>query len=446
MNILLGVHQFFPKYKTGTEVLTLELARGLKARGHEVNILSGSPETELKRAEKCWLSQEEYAGFPVYRMYYRVSKIGDYIYHHLSAPDRIVLIKRLIQNLNPNVIHFNHLMGFSGQVIPEIKKMGIPVFFTPTDFWTMCPATTLLRPNEGKVCKNNLDPINCISCITGVTGLISKIMLKISLIPMVRRIGKMKSLQALNVRLGNMVKYLNEADGIFPATKFLADLLIRSGVDNRRIRIIPYGIDIGPLPEKKPKKKLFSKKNPLIVGFIGSLSKAKGLHVLIEALSLLGDQSPWVKLYIYSKIDNSNRYYRKLQEKAQLVKSKVLFKGTFPHEEIGKILKGLDVLVVPSLWYESSPLVLLSALRAGTPVLVSRLEGMTELIEEGKNGFSFEAGDADGLSRIIKMILEDSNFLLDVERRGARNERTSSVYAQEMEQEYFKGLETYRER
>jgi len=61
----------------------------------------------------------------------------------------------------------------------------------------------------------------------------------------------------------------------------------------------------------------------------------------------------------------------------------------------------MHALVVPSTWYESTPLVLCSALAAGTFALVSRLGGMTEVIVEGENGFSFAAEDAGDVSRPV---------------------------------------------
>jgi glycosyltransferase involved in cell wall biosynthesis len=75
----------------------------------------------------------------------------------------------------------------------------------------------------------------------------------------------------------------------------------------------------------------------------------------------------------------------------------VQFMGTFPKESMASVLQDIDVLVIPSRWYENSPLVLLNALATHTPVLVANVSGMTEFIDEGVNGRVFERGSVNDL-------------------------------------------------
>jgi glycosyltransferase involved in cell wall biosynthesis len=115
----------------------------------------------------------------------------------------------------------------------------------------------------------------------------------------------------------------------------------------------------------------------------------------------------------------------------------VKFKGTFPHEQIGAILRGAHLCVVPSIWYESAPLVLCSALAAGTPVMVSDLGGLTEVVQQGVNGFSFECGAPASLAKLIGTLLDDASwFRKRAEPTG--NYRTPDVYAADIQAEYRK--------
>jgi len=370
-------------------------------------------------------------------MHYITNNLRDRISHHLSAPDRIDLVKSLVSKLTPDIVHFNHIMGFSAQIIPQIHRMKIPVTFTPTDFWTVCPLTTLFRPRDKIICENNLDPGNCLSCMKPIPRWASRIALMVGELPFKNRYVKIDSIDALRRRLKTIVQSVNEADRIFPATRFLAKILINSGVEAIRVKVIPYGIDIGYLPPQIQIPMCFSETIPLRIGFIGTLSEVKGPHVILNALSLLGEKIRMVTLDIYGKINQSDPYYQGIQKKAEVFNSKVNFNGTFPHEKIGEVLRSLHLIVVPSLWYESAPLVLCSTLKAGTPVLVSRLEGMTELIDEGENGFSFHIGDAHELKKIIVRILENPGILIEIQRNMKTRERSTSTYTNEIENEYF---------
>ncbi len=78
---------------------------------------------------------------------------------------------------------------------------------------------------------------------------------------------------------------------------------------------------------------------------------------------------------------------------------------------IGEVFSKLDVLVVPSIWYENTPLVIYSAHATGTPVIATNLGGMSEVVHHGVNGLLFEKGDSTGLKKLLEMIIEDRTLL-----------------------------------
>jgi len=114
--------------------------------------------------------------------------------------------------------------------------------------------------------------------------------------------------------------------------------------------------------------------------------------------------------------------------------------GTFPHEEIGIVLRNLHLVVVPSVWYECAPLVLCSALAAGIPVLVSNLGGMTEIIQEGINGFSFAARDSNELAILIAKLLDAPDWFREMSNHSNNKVRTPDDYANDIEAEYLRVL------
>ena len=70
-------------------------------------------------------------------------------------------------------------------------------------------------------------------------------------------------------------------------------------------------------------------------------------------------------------------------------------------------LSEFDVLVIPSRWYENSPLVLLYALATRTPVIVTDVKGMSEFVKDGLNGYTFKKNSVEHLTTIMQKIVDD---------------------------------------
>jgi glycosyltransferase involved in cell wall biosynthesis len=168
-----------------------------------------------------------------------------------------------------------------------------------------------------------------------------------------------------------------------------------------------------------------------LFGFIGQIARHKGTDILVDALRRLGKGR--AKLRIYGPSDQDPVYMDRLRSAAEGLA--VEFAGTFPKEQMAQVLSEIDVLVIPSRWYENSPLVLLNALATHTPVIVSDVAGMTEFIEEGKNGFSFERGDSGALAELMRRFTSDRWLAAEMARRTSF-ERTIEVMSRDTIQVY----------
>jgi glycosyltransferase involved in cell wall biosynthesis len=234
-----------------------------------------------------------------------------------------------------------------------------------------------------------------------------------------------------------MASLVNCANRVFVSTGFLADILIRHGVSASRVRVVPYGVELGKLPDKVSLPLQFSSEYPLRLGFIGSLVELKGPHIILEALRRLGEKSRLICFDCYGPTEPAEPYVWFLREQARRVQGTVRFEGTFEHKEIGRVLRTLHLLVIPSLWYESAPLVLCSALSAGVPVLVSALGGLTEAVSEGASGLAFPAGDAAALAERIAALLENPALLRRLHQGAEGHPRTIQEYVNDIEAEYL---------
>jgi len=141
--------------------------------------------------------------------------------------------------------------------------------------------------------------------------------------------------------------------------------------------------------------------------FAGRLSEEKGLRTLLEAWRNIPD--------IPLKIAGDGPLRPFLENRLSTLRQ-VEYLGRREHRHILELLRQARFLVFPSEWYEGLPMVIVEALACGTPVIASALGSMTELIQDGTNGYSFEPGNPDSLAGCIRLLLANGRDL----RKAAR--------------------------
>ena len=420
----------------GTEVLTLGTAKGLSLRGHTVEVVTGHHEYDLSHKHAPWMTTDQYEDITVHRLHFGLSKWKANRYLAIHEPERISLIKTLVNHFKPDIVHFNHVIGFTSEIIPVIRGMNIPVLFTPTDFWTICPRFTMYNAYTKGICTNNGDPVNCLQCLKPMPRPLTELLYRISQSSLRKIHWKIDSINLLTDRTKTIMDHINQSDGMFLSTQFLKDVLVKHGANGALINVIPYGVTMGTLPDPLPIPKTFSNKEPLRLGYIGTLSDYKSPHTIVSAISYLGEKAQNVSVSLYGSFIKNDPYPNTLLKMIDKQAPVVQLKGTFPNEHIGDILQGFHALIIPSVWYESSPLVLISALNAGLPVIVSSLGGLTEILEGGKYGLAYPPGDSKALSRIILNILENPDTLKKLRKNLSGFNRTVADYVNDIEKHY----------
>jgi len=110
---------------------------------------------------------------------------------------------------------------------------------------------------------------------------------------------------------------------------------------------------------------------------------------------------------------------------------RISFPGPFSRDELGDVLADLDVLVVPSRWYENAPGVIFEAFAAGMPVICTDLGGMSEFVTPGETGLLFALDDAEDLAGQLRVLIEDRIFFGRL-RAGIGPVKTVGEYAGEL--------------
>lgn len=440
MKVLLTVHQFFPEFSAGTEVLTLSVARELKGRGHEVRIFTGFPATEALTDQERF-DQYHYDGLLVDRFRHAYVPMGDQTSkieigydNHLAAD----FFQQLLKEFQPDVVHFFHLNRLGTGLIEKAVMAGVPAYYTPTDFWSICPTGQLLRcggqtcagpsPDAGNCAVHfaaNLLPGRIATLVSAIPDSISDSLVRLARSPRIPTVSFVGEVRALDKRLDRNIRRLNLLQAVIAPNRMIESLLLRNGVRSEIMVRSSYGINLAQ-PVVVRERTLNDR--PLVLGFIGTLASHKGCHVLLEALQQFSSRE--VHLKIYGKQTEFPEYVAKLHRLSDGNES-VTFCGTFSNDDIFNVLGGLDALVVPSVWNENTPLVVYSAQAAGCPVVASDVPGIAEAVTHDVNGLLFAPGSVIGLQHALTRLIGEERLLEELSA-NSMPPKSVSVYVDEL--------------
>ncbi len=442
MKILLTTILFLPDHSAGTEILTYSTAKELQRLGHDVHVLTGFlGAADIADADR--FDFYEYDGIPVTRFHHAAVPMGkqsDVL--EMEYDNHLVgdWFKGYLEKLRPDIAHFFHLALLSSSLVDVCKKIGIPMVLTPTDFWYVCPLSQL-RLADNSMCQGpDLSRINCIRHLDLITkpGVsVVRIMpdwLLSAIIWMLRKKWlpqqQFSFVKWVAERPAHLRERLDWVSRIMVPTRLMEGIFIRNGVDPALMNFAPFGLNLDYMTS--PTLRTFTH-SPLRVGYIGSLAEHKGVHILLQSFRQLSNETQ-VTLAVYGENKQSPDFVEELRAMT-VDDERITFCGTFPNSMIGKILSSIDVLVVPSLWYENTPLVIYSAQAASCPVIASNLGGMSEVIQHGVNGLLFEAGDVTGLAEAIGSLAIDRQ-LLGTLSSGAIPPRSIEDYVRQVLEAY----------
>lgn len=153
--------------------------------------------------------------------------------------------------------------------------------------------------------------------------------------------------------------------------------------------------------------------------YVGRLTPVKGVHVLIEAFSEIHRNMPDVRLIITGSSffggAAKTAYEQQLVNLAEPVNDAIVFTGYLPHEKLKYLYSIVDMIVLPSVWQDPCPLVVLEAMASGACLVSSAVGGIPEVVENGKTGVLVEPNNTEELARAISSVLIDSEAMKRME-------------------------------
>ena len=369
MNILQVIHGYPPHYMAGSEVYTWNLCKEL-ARSHCVTIFT---RIENPYRAPCQVTDSMEDGVAVRR----VNKPArDYIFtDKYLDPEMDRAFRATMDEVRPQVVHFGHLSHLSSQ-LPTIAKgeYGVPVVFTLHDFWLGCPRGQLIRPDL-TICPGP-SAAGCLECMqVAFKGWID--------------------LPKIEAYRRHMREMLDHVDVFLSPSRTLVRFFADLGVPHRKLRFSRYGFDHGRIAAVRSPRA----SGPLRVGFMGRVIPVKGIGLLLRAFCATNGAAT---LNVWGPAGGDLRWLEEMTGGDP----RVVFRGAYHNGEIQQVLQDVDVMVVPSIWLENSPLVIQESFLAGRPVITSDAGGMAELVQDGVNGLLFPLGDEPGLRDLLQSLLD----------------------------------------
>lgn len=408
MKILIAVHHFPPQYTGGAEWRAYRTAAALQARGHEVRILCVERIDAGSDGGITW-EDDIYKGIAVRRLSFNRNAAPDPARWEYDNPWIGDHLREFLREHRPDVFHLigGYLLG--ADAIRAARESGLPVVVTLTDYWFICPRVTLLR-SDGRICRD-ATPRDCVRCraeekrrYRWAAKVAPALAERLWASPLADSLRLPVDRPTIEHRRQVLSEALRQVDLAICPSEFLRQVYIRAGASAERLVHSRQGLALpGDIPQKSPS-------DVLRIGYIGQIAEHKGVHLVIEAFRYLDLRARQATLTIYGDPSRFPRYVHRLRKQAG-DSPHIRFAGTYAYSDVGRVFSELDVVVVPSVWYENSPNVILEAFAHRTPVVASDLGGLSELVEHGKSGLLFAPNDVTALRRELQRLVDEPDLV-----------------------------------
>ena len=283
-------------------------------------------------------------------------------------------LRRFLRAARPDVVHFQHTLFIGYDAIREVRRTlpGVPIVYTLHEFLPICHNKgQMVRTFDRSLC-GEASPRRCAECFPGIAP--------------DRFLLRERFIRAA----------LDLVDLFVAPSETVRERFVEWGLPRERILLEDYGRALTPRAVEAGRPAPHD-----TLGIFGQVNPYKGFDVLLRATQLLGTEAPNLRVH-GANLDLQEHRFR--DEIAALLAATpaVADVGPYPAERAAEMMAAVDWVVVPSVWWENSPLVIQEAFAAGRPVICSDIGGMAEKVEDGVNGLHFRVGDPEDLAATIR--------------------------------------------
>ena len=267
----------------------------------------------------------------------------------------------------PDVVHVhNTFAAASPSVLRPSRHARIPTVQTLHNYRLVCPKATLFR--DGRVC------VDCVGMPLPLPAVIHSC---------VRHSRPQSAVAAATLATHRALgTYRHASMSYIALTAHQREVLVSGGMDPDSIHVVPNFLEPDPGHHNASRSAVL---------FVGRLAVEKGIEPLLRSAAV----EPGI-----ITVAGEGPLVESVERAAS--RGDVAYLGPLSREDVGTQLTKASVLVVPSLWFEGFPMVVLEAYAAGTAVLANRIGSLAEVVEDGLTGILVDVNDVAALATAIR--------------------------------------------
>ena len=365
-----------PEYSPGGgEIAAHQMFHEIKSRPDWSAVFVGRIDPALALRPVSLVSGDDEIGLATRSEFFR--------FHNEDEVFLFETLPELLRRVKPDVIHLHHFLHLGIEMIRVINELcpDTPLVLTLHEYYAICNNNGQMITTVGdRLCRKS-SPTACSKCFPSV------------------------SQEDFFLRERLIKAHFGGVDHFISPSHFLKQRYVDWGLRAEHISVIENGQS--PAPRLPPRELMGAKDRRGRFSFFGQLQRFKGLEVLVDAMKLIPAELCWPKGPIRLAIHGSGLQWQpkafqdRIHASLASLGERAKLYGRYQTDELPLLMADADWVVMPSIWWENSPIVIQEAQNFGRPLVVSGIGGMAEKVEHLVNGIHVRPNDpqslADGL-------------------------------------------------
>jgi glycosyltransferase involved in cell wall biosynthesis len=353
--------------KGGAEISAYALYQGLRSLGANAIFIAACGEAD--RARLAFSEASEFA------LYYDPARYDHFF--HLAPPSLERELVSLLAEQQVRIVNFHHFLHFGVNTLRAVRALPhLQCYYSMHEYLAICHHHGQMVTRPGQVLCPESSTESCTACY-----------------PEFRR-----TQFVLRKRL--IQEVLRSFDGCIAPSRFLKTRYVEWGLPAERISVIDNGLLEVPAAPRAPRSE-----GQWTFGYFGQINPFKGVDLLLDAAALLAADAATARtlqIRIHGNLMGLGETFLERFEKARREIPLLKYSGAYLGNSVYRLMSECDYVIVPSKWWENSPVVIREAFAVGTPVICSGLGGLAEKVSDQVSGLHFKVGDALDLVRVMK--------------------------------------------